>query len=173
VFSSDTDMAQSNFPKPLPITARSAPQGNASDLSEGFPVDSLAATGVSVIGNDLTILGERIKIVSQNELHVEGHVIGDVHGKQVVIGKGGSVTGNVYAEKVDVCGDVRGPIRALVVALHGTANVAGDIMSQTLSISQGAAFDGRSLRTKTPSELIPILDVEAIASQPGNAGDTT
>ncbi|MCP4779974.1 MAG: polymer-forming cytoskeletal protein [Hyphomicrobium sp.] len=173
MFSSDTDEAQSNFPKPPPITARSAPQGNASDRSEGFPIDSVAAAGISVIGNDLTILGERIKIVSQNKLHVEGHVIGDVHGKQVVIGKGGSVTGNVYAEKVDVCGDVRGPIRALVVVLHGTANVAGDIMSQTLSISQGAAFDGRSVRTKTPNELMPILDVEVISSHCGNAGDTT
>ncbi len=173
MFSSDTDKAQSNFPKPPPITARFGPQGNASDRSEGFPVGSVVATGVSVIGNDLTILGEKITIVSQNKLHVEGHVIGDVPGKQVVISKGGSVTGNVYAEKVDVSGDVRGAIRALAVALHGSANVDGDIMSQTLSISQGAAFDGRSLRTKTPSELIPILDVEAIASQPGNAGDTT
>jgi cytoskeletal protein CcmA (bactofilin family) len=173
VFSSDTDKAQSSFLKPPPFTARSAPQGNASDRPEGFPVDSVATTGASVIGNDLTILGEKIKIVSQNKLHVDGHVIGDVHGKQVVIGKGGSVTGKVYAEKVDVCGNVRGPIRALAVALHGSANVDGDIMSQTLSISQGAVFDGRSLRTKNPSELVPNLDVEDIARRSGNAGDAT
>lgn len=173
MFSSDADKVQSNFPKPPPITARSGGQGSASARPEGFQADSVEAAGASVIGNDLTILGETIRIVSQNKLQVDGHVIGDVHGKQVVISKGGSVTGNVYAEKVDVCGDVRGPIRALTVALHGSANVDGDIVSQTLSISQGAVFDGRARRANNADELIPILDVETIASRPANAAHAT
>lgn len=173
MFSSDRDKSQSNFPKPPPVPMRSVPHGHASVGPEGFPVDRAEASGSSVIGNDLTILGEQIKIVSQNKLHVAGHVIGDVHGKQVVISKGGSVTGEVYAEKVDVCGEVRGPIRARTVALHGSANVDGDIVSQTLSISQGAVFDGRARRSTTPSELVPVLDVEAIASRSVNAVDAT
>jgi cytoskeletal protein CcmA (bactofilin family) len=124
-----------------------------------------------VIGNDLTILGEKITIISQNKLLVEGHVHGDVHGKQVVISKDGSVTGKVCAEKIDVRGRVCGSIRALTIALHESAKVEADIMHQTLSVSHGAEFDGRVERAKDPSELMPVLDAEAFASQSGQDND--
>jgi cytoskeletal protein CcmA (bactofilin family) len=124
-----------------------------------------------VIGNDLTILGEKITIISQNRLQVDGHVHGGVHGKQVMISKDGSVTGKVCAEEIEIRGGVRGSIRALAVALHESAQVDGDIMHQTLSISKGAVFDGRVQRAKDPSELMPILDAEAFASQDGDNND--
>jgi cytoskeletal protein CcmA (bactofilin family) len=167
VFSSYTNKAQSNLPKPPPVPAGSAPQGPASAWPEGFPVDPTASTGTSVIGNDLIILGERITIISQNKLQIDGHVHGDVHGKQVMISKDGSVSGKVCAETIEVCDGVRGSIRALTVALHETAKVEADIMHQTLSISEGAQFNGRVQRAKDTSELMPILDAEAFASQYG------
>ena len=166
MFSKSADNDRSNLPKPPTGPARSAPAP-----PESFPVDPVTTTGISVIGNDLTILGEKITIISQNKLQVDGHVQGDVHGKQVVISKDGSVTGKVCAERIDVRGGVRGSIRALTVTLHESAQVEGEIMHQTLSISEGAAFDGRVRRTKDPSELMPILDAEAIASQSGNDSD--
>ncbi|MES0385671.1 MAG: polymer-forming cytoskeletal protein, partial [Hyphomicrobium sp.] len=86
----------------------------------------------------------------------------------VVISKDGSVTGKVCAEKIDVRGGVTGSIRALTVALHETAKVDGDIVHQTLSISEGAEFDGRVQRTKDKDDLIPVLDAEAFTSQPAN-----
>ncbi|MES0404297.1 MAG: polymer-forming cytoskeletal protein [Hyphomicrobium sp.] len=118
-----------------------------------------------MIGSDLTILGEKITIISQNKLQVDGHVRGDVHGKQVIISKDGSVTGKVCAERIEVRGDVRGSIRAFTITLHDSAKVDGDIVHQTLSISQGAVFDGRVQRAKDPNELMPILDAEAFADQ--------
>jgi len=167
VFSSNPNKAQSNFPKPPKLPARSAQQGNALARTEAVPVDPPVVTGTSVIGSDLTILGEKITIISQNKLQVDGHVRGDVHGKQVMISKDGSVTGKVCAERIEVRGDVRGSIRALTIMLHESAKVDGDIMHQTLSISQGAMFDGRVQRAKDPNELMPILDAEAIAGQSG------
>ena len=56
-------------------------------------------------------------------------------------------------------------------ALHESAKVDGDIMHQSLSISEGAEFDGRVQRAKDPSELMPVLDAEAFASQPGKDND--
>ena len=76
--------------------------------------------------------------------------------------------GTVCAETIEVSGEVRGSIRAVTVALHETAKVEADIMHQTLSISEGAQFDGGVNRPKDTSELIPILDAEAFASQSGN-----
>ena len=64
--------------------------------------ESAAPRGTSVIGPDLTLLGEKITIVCQNKLQVDGDVRGNVHAKQVVISANGSVAGMVCAEKIDV-----------------------------------------------------------------------
>jgi cytoskeletal protein CcmA (bactofilin family) len=164
MFSSDTNKVQSNLPKPPAAPARAGAKATGSARPENSQAGPAAASGISVIGNDLTILGEKITIISQNKIQVDGHVHGDVHGKQVVISKEGSVTGKVCAEKIDVRGGVSGSIRALTVALHESARVDGDIVHQTLSISEGAQFDGRVQRTKDKDDLMPVLDAEAFAS---------
>jgi len=140
--------------------------GAASQSRSSFePTASTGTTaGISVIGNDLTLLGEKITIISQNKLQVDGHVRGNVHGKQVLITEQGSVVGMVCAEKIEVRGAVRGSIRAVSVTLHATAVVEGDIMHQTLAISEGAKFDGRVRRSDQTAELMPVLDPEAVAS---------
>jgi cytoskeletal protein CcmA (bactofilin family) len=117
--------------------------------------------GTSVIGTDLTILGDKITIISQNKLQIDGDIRGDVAGKQVIIGEDGSVVGTVSAESIEVRGGVRGAIRAQNVSLHPTAEVEGDIFHQTLSISEGAQFDGRVRRAKDADELKPVLDASA------------
>ena len=127
-----------------------------------------AAGGVSVIGTDLTILGDRITIISQSKLQIDGHVRGNVHGRAVSINEGGSVTGEIWAERIDVSGAVRGPIVAVNIALHDSARVEGDIMHQKLSISEGAEFDGRARLLKNASDLMPMLDAAAIASGKAN-----
>jgi cytoskeletal protein CcmA (bactofilin family) len=155
VLNSPTNGAPPNFPKPTAGPARSAAAGRTEVKSGEAP------SGVSVIGNDLTILGDKITIISKNKLQVDGEVRGDVHGKQVTISKGGSVSGLVCAEKIEVRGGVRGAIRALSVTLHDSARVHGDIMHQMLSISEGAEFDGNVRRVSDAKALMPVLDVEA------------
>jgi cytoskeletal protein CcmA (bactofilin family) len=161
VLNSPTSTAQSNLPKPGPGPARSGLTGLASSRTDISSTET--ANGVSVIGNDLTILGEKITIISKNKLQVDGHVRGDVHGKQVTISKGGSVTGQVCAERIEVRGGVRGAIRAITVTLYDSAKVDGDIMHQKLSIAEGAEFDGNVRRVDDPNALMPVLDAEAIA----------
>lgn len=119
--------------------------------------------GASVIGTDLTILGEKITIISQNRLQIDGDVRGDVNGKQVIIGEDGSVIGTVSAESIEVRGGVRGAIKAQSVTLQPTAVVEGDIFHMTLSIAEGAQFDGRVRRAKDGADLRPNLDVESFA----------
>ncbi len=106
-------------------------------------------------------MGEKITIISQNKLTIDGDVHGDIHGRQVVIGEEGSVIGTVNAEAIEVRGGIKGAIRAATVTLHPTAQVEGDITHQTLSISEGAQFDGRVRRAKDPGDLKPNLDVSA------------
>lgn len=114
-----------------------------------------------MIGPDLTIVGERITIISQNTLMVDGIIRGDINGKDVVVGPGGHVTGTITAQSVDVRGAVHGAIKGLAVTLQPSAKVDGDIHHQTLSIAEGAEFDGRVRRPKDISELTPVLDPSA------------
>ena len=153
-------------PKPFAAPPKSNGQKPASPRPAASPFGPAASpeTGVSVIGTDLTILGDKITIISQNKLQVDGQVRGDVHGKEILVNKGASVTGKVWAERIDVRGTVEGSIVAVAITLHDSAKVEGDIMHQKLSMSEGAEFDGRVQLIKDASQLMPILDAEAISS---------
>jgi cytoskeletal protein CcmA (bactofilin family) len=154
--------SDSGLPKP-PGLPGTVPQNGTSPSSNGraSPFGAASTMGTSVIGTDLTILGDKITIISQNKLQIDGDVRGDVSGKQVVIGEEGSVIGTVCAEQIEVRGGVRGAIKAQTVTLHPTAEVEGDIFHQTLSISEGAQFDGRVRRAKELAEITPNLDVNS------------
>ena len=147
------------LPKPGPARVNS---GATASRPSPFEPAANAASGTSVIGTDLTILGDKITIISQNKLQVDGQVRGDVQGKEVLVSKGGSVTGKVWAEKIDIRGTVDGSIVSVSITLHDLAKVGGDMMHQKLSISEGAEFDGRVQHVTDTSQLMPLLDAEAI-----------
>ena len=109
--------------------------------------------GKSVIGNDLRIIGQSLRIISRGTLQVDGEVEGDVGGAEIIIGEEGRVTGTVAAERVIVRGRISGVIRAMTVALQPSARVEGDIHHMSLVIEQGAEFDGRCRRPADASEL--------------------
>lgn len=121
------DAAASFAPRPLAV----APRGDRT---------------TSVIGADLTIKGS---LISKGEVQVDGAVEGDIHGSHVVIGQTAIVTGNVLAEEVIVRGHVVGSVRSKRVMLQSTSQVEGDIFHQSLSIEQGAMFEGKSRRSSS------------------------
>jgi cytoskeletal protein CcmA (bactofilin family) len=98
---------------------------------------------VSVIGTDLTIAGN---LICKGEVQVDGIVEGDIQGSNVVIGESATVTGSISAEEVVVRGHVIGSIYSRRVMLQTTSQVEGDIFHQSLSIEQGAMFEGKSRR---------------------------
>ncbi len=102
------------------------------------------AKSVSVIGRDLTIAGN---LICKGEVQVDGIVEGDIEGSHVVVGEGATVTGSISAEEVVVRGHVVGSVHSKRVMLQTTSEVEGDIFHQSLSIEQGAMFEGKSRRT--------------------------
>ena len=128
------------------------------------PFDAASEMNGSVIGTDLTILGDKITIISHKSLQIDGDIRGDVAGKQVTIGKDGSVIGTVSSETVDIHGGVRGAIHAKSVSLHPTAQVDGEIVHRSLIISEGAQFEGHVRRPKSEADLTPNLDANSYAT---------
>lgn len=116
---------------------------------------------MSVIGRDLAIIGEGLKIVTRGQIQIDGDVRGDVYGDQIVIGEGGSVDGVVAASRVVVRGTVNGTVQGRDVVLTSTAHVQADLHHASLSLEQGAIFEGRSRRAKEGQDLAPDLDAVA------------
>ena len=90
-------------------------------------------------------------------MQVDGEVVGDVRAAEVIVGAQGKVTGKVTGQKVDVLGRVTGVVCGSVVLLKGTSVVDGDIHHISLSIENGAQFDGRSRRAASEADLAALL----------------
>lgn len=99
---------------------------------------------MSIIGTDLTIVGN---LICKGEVQVDGIVEGDIQGSNVVIGESATVTGNIAGDEVIVRGHVVGAVHGRRVMLQTTSQVEGDVFHQSLSIEQGAMFEGKSRRT--------------------------
>jgi cytoskeletal protein CcmA (bactofilin family) len=106
-----------------------------------------SAPSVSTIGGDLKITGN---VTSKGEIHLDGHVHGDVHCVALILGENSNVEGNVTAEDVVVRGRLIGSVQALRVTLQSESHVEGDLSHQSLAIEQGAFFDGWSRPSEDP-----------------------
>lgn len=145
---------RSSAPEPKPLEPTTTNLGLNVQRRPPMP----DASTKSVISNDLKIIGQGLKIISQGTLQVDGEVEGDVRGTEVIIGEKGRVTGTVAAERVIVRGMISGVIRGMTVTLQASSRVEGDIHHMSLAIEQGAEFDGRCKRPADASELNLDLD---------------
>lgn len=119
---------------------------------------------VSVVGADLNIKGS---LVSKGEVQVDGIVEGDIEGSHVIVGESATINGNIYADEVVVRGHVVGSVRGKRVMLQATSQVDGDVFHQSLSIEQGALFEGKSRRTMDDPRALRVSDeTPALTAEP-------
>ena len=97
----------------------------------------------TVIAKGLKIVGS---VTAEGLVEVHGQIEGELHGTSLVIARGASVVGTVVAQRIVVDGNVEGPIQGGEVVLKSHANVTGDIRHQSLTIENGAVFEGCSKR---------------------------
>ncbi|MGI9521500.1 MAG: bactofilin family protein [Hyphomicrobiaceae bacterium] len=157
MFSRNSDKEPPRVPEQSPLPPPPPPPRRPAPLTNGLQGSGPGPDMTSVIGSDLTIIGSGLRIIAQRTLQVDGEIQGDVLGSRVVIGPTGKVTGLVNAQDVQVNGSVFGTIRGVDVTLAASAIVEGDIYHQSITLEQGASFEGRSRRPKDRSELVPDL----------------
>lgn len=105
----------------------------------------------TLIGQDSLFRGE---LVSKRVLRVDGVIEGNVQADFLIIGKTGSVKGDIFVRGVEVNGSVEGTIKAEeVVEIRPEGTVRGDIYTVKLIISEGALFAGHSYMRR-PGEVI-------------------
>jgi cytoskeletal protein CcmA (bactofilin family) len=108
-------------------------------------------TSLSIIAAGMRISGD---IESGGVIKIDGRVDGSVIGaRQILLGRGGAIHGNVEADEVVIGGDVFGSVRATNrLELQGTATVQGNIDTKSIVVMEGAQITG-NVRM---SELVPI-----------------
>jgi cytoskeletal protein CcmA (bactofilin family) len=166
----DVRPATSEPPFPMPSARPEAANWNSGQAAaQPVQVRSRSHTDddeVSVIGNDLSIEGQSITIRCAGSLRVNGNIQADLHSMQLEVGADGSINGSITAQSVDVYGKVNGAIRGVNVHLRSSSQVDGEVWSQSLSIEQGAAFEGRSRKVNDPGEIAPQVTPNGRAGPP-------
>lgn len=109
---------------------------------EGKSKFSFAADSISTIAASMKILGD---IEAEHDMRIDGHVVGNIFCKaRVVLGKSGSVDGELHALNADVTGTVNGNVHVeeqLNLKVNGVVN--GNITVGKLSIEPTATFNGK------------------------------
>jgi cytoskeletal protein CcmA (bactofilin family) len=155
-------------PRPSPI-ARPEPSARPELMSK----PAAKPETVSSIGATMSITGQ---VVCSGQARVFGRVEGELRVSDLLLGDGAHIEGNVIAQEVTIRGHVKGTIRAVRVRLEDGATVEGDIFHRSLSIEEGALFEGSSRRVENPTdapasmqEAIPEPRLVQPVAQPQNA----
>lgn len=97
--------------------------------------------GLSVIASGMKIIGD---IESTGVVKIEGIVEGSVRGaRQLLLGRQGTVHGDIRAHEVVIGGTVIGTIVADErVEIQGTSSVQGDIHTKSIVVLEGGVING-------------------------------
>lgn len=99
---------------------------------------------ISIIGPGMTIVGD---CETDGTVRIEGTVEGSVKaGKAVVIGKQGSVKGDVVTQDAVISGRVDGKLTAASrLELQATCRIDGEVHTRRMQLEEGAVLNGSVL----------------------------
>ncbi|MCS7228174.1 MAG: polymer-forming cytoskeletal protein, partial [Endomicrobia bacterium] len=100
----------------------------------------------TVIGENTVFQGT---IKTKGSIRIDGRLEGNIiEASQVIVGTKGYIQGDITARSVIVGGKINGNITAVEsIELQPGAQLLGDIHTSTLSIGEGAVFEGHCVMT--------------------------
>jgi cytoskeletal protein CcmA (bactofilin family) len=103
----------------------------------GAPVEAV----LSIVAAGMKITGD---VDTSGVIKVDGEINGSITGaRQVLLGRGGVVRGNVVGGEVVIGGSVEGSVAAAErLELQSTASVKGDIDTRSIVVIEGARING-------------------------------
>lgn len=108
----------------------------------------------------------------EDTFRVEGKLTGSVVSKgQLIVGHNGEIDGEIRVERIYISGTVRGTLRAGErVEITSTGKVLADLFTPSLTVEDGAFFEGRcSMQTKTsearPSETQKVTQLPVASAK--------
>jgi len=118
-----------------------------------------------------TIIGENTvfqgTLKSKGSIRIDGRLEGNiVEASQVIVGTKGYVQGDITAHSVIIGGKVNGNVTATEsIEIQPGAQLLGDIHTSTLSIGEGAVFEGHCVMTSEKTKVIELEKEIPISSR--------
>ncbi len=96
---------------------------------------------INTIGSGTIITGD---VISDGDFRIVGRLVGTIQSKgKVVIGKSGSVEGDIVCKNADISGIVKGSLKVEeLVSFTATSKMEGNITTSRIAIEAGAFFSG-------------------------------
>lgn len=104
------------------------------------------------------------KLSFRDTVRIDGRFRGEISSQNtLVVGETGEIEAHVTSGKVIVCGSLVGNIQASAgIVLHKTARVEGDLTTPSLTMEEGALFNGRLEMTSPPASAEPVQDEQPL-----------
>lgn len=111
---------------------------------------------LNVIVEGSRVIGD---MITESNLRIDGEVKGNVSSaSKVVIGKSGSILGNLTCADADIEGDVIGFIKVdSLTILRATAKIDGEITTAKLQVEEGAQFSGNCKMSNFKGSVKPVV----------------
>jgi cytoskeletal protein CcmA (bactofilin family) len=96
---------------------------------------------ISIIGPGMRIMGD---CDTEGAVRVEGLVQGNIRaGKSVVVGREGTVEGDIFTQDAVISGTVKGTLRAESrLELQSSSRVDGEVLAERMQLEEGAIING-------------------------------
>ena len=96
---------------------------------------------ISIIGPGMRIVGD---CDTDGAVRIEGTVQGNIRaGKAVVVGKEGTVEGDIFTQDAVISGTVKGTLRAESrLELQSTSRIEGEVLAGRMQLEEGAVLNG-------------------------------
>jgi cytoskeletal protein CcmA (bactofilin family) len=143
--------------------------GRKTDSAEAQMAKETAAAqtahenAISIVGPGMRVVGD---CETEGTLRIEGHVKGTVRaGKAVVIGKDGSVEGDVITQDAIVGGRVTGSVVAESrLELQATCVIDGEVRARRIKLDEGGRVNGtvNTGEVSAPAPARPAAPLEAV-----------
>ncbi len=107
---------------------------NRKEVASSPGMHNVLSAGTVLTGN----------LVTDDDIRIDGVIEGNIVSRgKIIVGNNGSVIGDIECYNLDLMGKVTGNVQCYeVVVLRSTANMNGDIKTQTIEIEPGARFSG-------------------------------
>ena len=92
--------------------------------------------------------GTKLKgdIIDGDVIQIDGKIEGNISCRELIIGVGGQVTGDVQAHGLELYGELNGSIKVENLFIAGSAKFMGNSEYKTIAIEPGAMLTGQCTR---------------------------
>lgn len=100
------------------------------------------ANSINTIGIGTVVKGD---ITSDGDFRIVGKLVGTIQSKgKVVLGKDGSIEGDIICKNADVSGKIKGSMKVdELLTLSSTGMIEGEVITSKIAIESGAIFTGQ------------------------------